>query len=789
MNLTFVSEAFMQAIAWSLLHAIWQCGLIAFLLWAGLRLLRHSSAQLQYGISLLALIACVCWTGVSFWQEYQSLSTIYSIDIAVQSIALDVEDIIGISEVMQNNDFQYMWLQVKLALSPYLSWFFYIWVLGITVLGIRLISGVGYLHHMIREATDPIEEKWIALITQLSRQMGIHQSVSLKISNQISEPIVIGYLKPVILVPLGLFCGLSPIQVEAIFIHELAHIRRADYWVNIFQNLVETLLFFHPAIWWISGQVRKTRENCCDDWVIAIGSDPTIYAKTLLDIHSFNHLPKTHLAMSATGKKGHLTQRIHRLFQQSSERTNAFQRSIWAVLLLFIGSMSLAFQLNKPMEQPPFSEQDPIETVVTKDSPKLSLEKVETAREFYEQIPELVHDSEVIQAQKLAPTTENPFQVSKLNPEIKIKPISIYSENKIKLPTLVNLDTPFQKSFSPMSFDPVYSSDFHLVYNEFQKIRFDLQNPDGYLDPDFLLQQAPLNIETITAKQDTPRKKITIRHNETSKSKQPFFILDGEELGFDSPVEDIDPSTIESIDVLKGESAKELYGENGRNGVIRIWTKGTKKKKKDYEKEFKIEKTLKDKEKIKQKEKPKEKLKPTNEYEANEEEPKIDFQSLSNSDTQYFIDGVPIEVLGINKDEIESVIPVEEIATVDVKGEALNSQGFKTPNSAIFIVTKDQRYAVRRLGQSQSIESLEFNVYPNPTDDFITVELMPLSDANLKVFVINAQGQLVKELMNEKVAGRQARKIQWSVNGQASGTYYIHVIKDGKSFSKAFSVE
>ncbi len=149
-------------------------------------------------------------------------------------------------------------------------------------------------------------------------------------------PTVIGWLKPTVLLPMSALAGLSPLQVEAILAHELAHVRRHDYFVNLLQTLLETLLFYHPAVWWVSGQVRVERENCCDDLAVSLCGDPVVYASALADLEELRG-PASRLVMAASG--GVLLNRVRRLLTgpaQHAGRGPAWLAGTSAALLVLV---------------------------------------------------------------------------------------------------------------------------------------------------------------------------------------------------------------------------------------------------------------------------------------------------------------------------------------------------------------------------------------------------------------------------------------------------------------------
>src|SRR5262249_13851986 len=148
--------------------------------------------------------------------------------------------------------------------------------------------------------TEPAEPAWQAIVTRLSRRLHIARRVRIFRSSLVDVPTVIGWLKPVVLVPASALAGLAPHQLEAVLAHELAHIRRHDYLVNLMQTLVETLLFYHPAVWWLSRRIRLERENCCDDLAVHLCGDPYTYARALADLEQLRG-GRRQLALAATG--------------------------------------------------------------------------------------------------------------------------------------------------------------------------------------------------------------------------------------------------------------------------------------------------------------------------------------------------------------------------------------------------------------------------------------------------------------------------------------------------------
>jgi beta-lactamase regulating signal transducer with metallopeptidase domain/parvulin-like peptidyl-prolyl isomerase len=196
------------------------------------------------------------------------------------------------------------------ALQQWLPWIVGLWTCGVGLLVLRLAVGWGMVRRLRREGEAPKDPAWSARLERLRVRLGVSPPVRLLCSASASVPMVIGWLRPVVLVPAGLLAGLTASQLEAILAHELAHIRRHDYLVNLLQNVIETVFFYHPAVWWISCQIRTEREHCCDDLAAAICRSPLDYARALTALAELRHTSGV-FGLAATG--GSLVNRIARL--------------------------------------------------------------------------------------------------------------------------------------------------------------------------------------------------------------------------------------------------------------------------------------------------------------------------------------------------------------------------------------------------------------------------------------------------------------------------------------------
>ena len=190
-------------------------------------------------------------------------------------------------------------------------------------------------------------ESWQSLLDRLAARLRLSRPVMLLESCLAEVPVVIGYVRPVILMPVGLLAGLPAGQIESILLHELAHIRRHDYLVNLMQIVVESLVFYHPAVWWISGVMRAERENCCDDLVVATQGDAFAYAAALTALEQ-NRGTVREAVLAATG--GSLVKRVRRLLIQP-EGPRAALTPVFSAAVLTVTAARQPWRHGKPLRR------------------------------------------------------------------------------------------------------------------------------------------------------------------------------------------------------------------------------------------------------------------------------------------------------------------------------------------------------------------------------------------------------------------------------------------------------
>ena len=231
--------------------------------------------------------------------------------------------------------------------EQFLSWVVMVWLAGAVVFWVRLAGGWVVAARMRSMLVRRAPPEWQETLRKLGARIGLSRPVRLLVSALVQVPTVVGWLRPVVLVPVGALGGLPAEHLEALLLHELAHIRRHDYLVNILQSVAEALLFYHPAVWWVSGHIRAERELCCDDVAVSISGDALTYARALAQLESYR---PAHLSAAVAANGGSLADRIARLLGQSrpAVRTGLGPGVLAVAILLVVAAYGLFGQSADP---------------------------------------------------------------------------------------------------------------------------------------------------------------------------------------------------------------------------------------------------------------------------------------------------------------------------------------------------------------------------------------------------------------------------------------------------------
>ncbi len=307
------------ALGWALVHFVWQGAAVAVAFAVARAVMRRASSSLRYAMACAALALMAALPVVSFVLASSEQTT--ADEPAISSGAPTVAYApaprgVTISTVYDSHP-SGVWDRSRFEAA--MPWLVGVWIAGVAFLSLRLAAAL-LVTRQLRRAVRAVAPEWQHTLDDLATRLGVRRAVRLCESTLAEVPSAIGWLRPVVLVPAGVFTGLDPRQIEAILAHELAHIRRYDYLVNLLQTAVETLLFYHPAVWWVSRQIREEREHCCDDLAVASCGDVLTYATALADLEDLRGAAPS-MAMAATG--GSLVRRIERLLGRAPARGSA----------------------------------------------------------------------------------------------------------------------------------------------------------------------------------------------------------------------------------------------------------------------------------------------------------------------------------------------------------------------------------------------------------------------------------------------------------------------------------
>lgn len=336
-----LNHPFVETLGWSLVHFLWQGILLAAVAAAALLSLKNASAALRYGVACLAFLLMAAAPAVTAWhltsnttalanreaiaaefgigettqERNGSLVTDGSLPETISEPASNVGQTpaFSLSRAVSGSDSE------SATLSSWMTALVTCWLFGVTALSLRLILTLVRVSRLRSRDTAQPAEGLAERVEAMARRLSVSRPVRLAQSALVEVPTVIGVLRPLILLPATAMTGLSAEQLDAILAHEIAHVRRHDYFINLIQTVIETLLFYHPAVWWLSGRIRQERENCCDDIASDVCENPVRYAEALVRMEELR-TPAGGLAMAATG--GSLNMRIRRLLGKTSHESS-----------------------------------------------------------------------------------------------------------------------------------------------------------------------------------------------------------------------------------------------------------------------------------------------------------------------------------------------------------------------------------------------------------------------------------------------------------------------------------
>lgn len=348
-----VIQHFIDACCMMLLHSLWQGMLFAFA--GGAWLCTRSTAKTNYRVLLVFCVLFLCTCSLTFWWYYQDhalLSTVFTKD---NLTGFGVLDGFGASV-----------LAFTSTNGPLI---FVLWLLGAGFCAAKLSVGLIHFNGLGKYRVVQPPEAWEERVVRLCRILGVSSGVRLLESAKVNAPMVLGHFKPVILFPIGLLARLPIEQVEAILLHELAHVRRHDYLVNLLQNVAEALFFYNPGFLLLSNWLRIQREDCCDDIAIRYTPNKGDYLNAVVDLKG--HVQRSRLGLAFTGNKSGLFNRVSRMLGRPYSQFSSKDRCVLVVSsFVLIGCVGLGLRSPGTLHYEPI----PVRDITVKQSEKPTME-------------------------------------------------------------------------------------------------------------------------------------------------------------------------------------------------------------------------------------------------------------------------------------------------------------------------------------------------------------------------------------------------------------------------------
>ena len=278
-----------------------------------------------------------------------------------------------LNETAQLNSFEKAvnWIQSNANAAAYF------WLIGVAVFGIRLLGGMAYVRILKKGAVDILDEHWNNRIVAIAGKLKIKRSIRLVESIKVNSPIVLGYLKPVILFPLGLIQGMPTDQVEAILTHEIAHIKRADFLINLLLSALQVIYFFHPAYWWLFAQAEQEREYHCDLLAINLIGNKLSLIKALASIQELQ-LPGLVPALGFAKGKNQLLERILRI-TEGRPRTNWIS-GLMSLLVIVAAFAMVSWKSVQNDQIPEETEFEPLNEIINDNKNEIVQDTIKTLK-------------------------------------------------------------------------------------------------------------------------------------------------------------------------------------------------------------------------------------------------------------------------------------------------------------------------------------------------------------------------------------------------------------------------
>lgn len=316
----WMTPELMQPLGLALLHFFWQGTLVAALAGVAMALTRKAAVRYAIAVTCLALMAAAP-VATFLWRTSQPIQPVWT--VTQDGAARMSSDWAALNPPSPSRE------PASGASQTRYLWLVQAWFLGVLLLSLRTAGGILLVERLRRKHVAPAADWLLARCHALQGRIGLHRAIRYCESLHVDAPAVVGWFRPMVLLPISAITGLSEGQLDAVIAHELAHIRRYDAFVNLFQMAVETLLFYHPAVWWLNKCIREERENCCDDIAVEVCGSRLEYARALTMMEEWRMTP----ALALGANQGSLTARVRRVLGAPGVGNGLRTAGVSAVLL------------------------------------------------------------------------------------------------------------------------------------------------------------------------------------------------------------------------------------------------------------------------------------------------------------------------------------------------------------------------------------------------------------------------------------------------------------------------
>lgn len=390
------AEAVLKALCWTFVHSLWQAVVVAILGGLVIATTEQKRAHLRYSLFLTLFGILLVAIGGTFIIELSH--HFYIGRTAPAGLVPDsLVEKISTTSISNSESAQTVISSFVVFLNKHVSLIILCWFFLFVVKFLQLAYGLAYIGRLRKTAVVPAGE-WANLVHTLSKRLGIKRAPQLLESSRVTIPLTFGFLRATILVPLSLLSSLPLNQVEAVLLHELAHIRRSDYLVNLIQNSAELIFFFNPALLWMSSLIRQEREACCDDIVLQHTGQKQVYFEALVSFQEYT-LTHSSSALGIFSNKNYLLRRMQRMLSRKNQNLNSMEKTF--LILGVIAISAFAFIDTPGQSRPP--AQQKVTNAVTRPGAQL----VNEGASLSERLVVLPESLQELQAGVSLPTPTN----------------------------------------------------------------------------------------------------------------------------------------------------------------------------------------------------------------------------------------------------------------------------------------------------------------------------------------------------------------------------------------------